>query len=230
MATTVMPLLREDSWACAYCVMLLTATPNAVHRCIQQTLSCCSHHACRLHAGLVRFASEQYSSSKSSLKHATMHLTNYSINKKAPNFKQPGSSTKTANTGSSKQQQQQDVPANDADGGAADNASGSDADDYKCSDSDSSGSETTANKWRFGQLAEHLQQQGHAWDTVWQQVCCVHQCGSNGVLSNARCGSRCGVFLSVGCGSFHATATSSNSMCYVCATLHTCNIAATHCN
>jgi hypothetical protein len=102
-----------------------------------------------------------------------MHLTNYSINKKAPKFKQPGSGTKTASTGSSKQQQQQDASATDADSGAADYSSGSDADVAGCSDSDSSGSETTANKWSFGQLAEHLQQQGHAWDTVWQQVCCA---------------------------------------------------------
>jgi hypothetical protein len=116
---------------------------------------------CVSRTGLVRFASEQYSSSKSSLKHATMHLTNYSINKKPPNFKQPGSS----------KQQQQDASATDADGGADGNASGSDAGDESCSDSYSSSSEAAANKWSFGQLAEHLRQQGHSWETVWQQVC-----------------------------------------------------------
>ncbi|KAF6262781.1 tubulin-tyrosine ligase family-domain-containing protein [Scenedesmus sp. NREL 46B-D3] len=77
--------------------------------------------------GLVRFASEQYSSSKSSLKQATMHLTNYSINKKAPHFKQPSGGSNTA----------------------------------------------AANKWGFGQLAEHLEQQGHDWQGVWQQVCSI---------------------------------------------------------
>lgn len=37
-------------------------------------------------SGLVRFATQRYSSSKSSLKQRCMHLTNYSVNKKAADY------------------------------------------------------------------------------------------------------------------------------------------------
>jgi hypothetical protein len=116
-------------------------------------------------AGFVRFASEQYSSSKSSLKHATMHLTNYSINKNAPNFKQPGSSNSSTTSSCKQEQQKQKQDTQTADD-AADSDSDSGCDGEHSSDGsasscrDRSGA-AAANKWSFQQLAEHLQQQGH---------------------------------------------------------------------
>lgn len=130
--------------------------------------------------GLVRFASEQYSSSKSSLKHATMHLTNYSINKGAANFKQPSSNSRKANAGSGKRQQQQQgteaAGAIDA-GGAEDSDSDNSCDGEHggdssiCRDRPAHAAAAAASKWSFQQLADHLQQQGFAWANIWQQVC-----------------------------------------------------------
>jgi hypothetical protein len=130
-------------------------------------------------AGLVRFASEQYSSSKSSLKHATMHLTNYSINKKAPNFKQPSSSDRADSTCTSSCQKQQ---RQDVQGAGASDACAAAGDGDEADDCESDGCRNTpdaaaaASKWSFGQLAEHLQQQGHSWQSVWDQVGAVNKC------------------------------------------------------
>ena len=117
-------------------------------------------------AGLVRFASEQYSSSKSSRGHATMHLTNYSINKTAKGFQQPGAGQSPKKP----KAQQQDQTVGQQDDAVADAA--------ECEgDADEPSDDTAASKWSFGQLAQYLQSQGHHFKPVWNQVqqLVVHQ-------------------------------------------------------
>lgn len=120
-------------------------------------------------AGLVRFASEQYSTERTSLKNATMHLTNYSINKTAKTSQQPSSSSAATVSSAQPQQSCPQDPVSTTDL-LHDSAGESGATGQQ---QHSAGEEVPAAgccKWSFGQLAAYFESQGHDWPHVWDQV------------------------------------------------------------
>lgn len=88
-----------------------------------------------------------------------MHLTNYSINKTTPNFRQPGSTSNLL------------IHKHD-DGQAAQREEREDGEQQEVGEgtAEQNSSGQSGSKWSFGQLQEHLQQSGHDWIKVWEQV------------------------------------------------------------
>ena len=139
-----------------------------------------------LSAGLVRFATKKYSSSKSSLGHRCMHLTNYSINKHAKSFQQPapgvqGSSSRCRHDSSARDRSSQQriglqgqvecwsVQQQPGEEGEEEGDDG-ELQHRQPEQERHQTQQQQQHKWSFAQLKAHLQGLGHDWKQIWSKV------------------------------------------------------------
>lgn len=154
------------------------------------------------HAGLVRFATRKYSSSKASYHQRRAHLTNYSINRGAARDKQadgggkaPSAAVRMGDASRSITQGGRDglssggggISSGDeaadgigsrgdedgaagacADGGAAGGCSGASTGGGSGGPTKSSGPAEL--KWGLPELRRHMEERGHDWAAIWEQV------------------------------------------------------------